>query len=155
MVAESAVRIRSGRYGHVENVLFAEAMLVHVRLLANFLYGPIEKSDRDVQRTDFAVEWTAQPTSDTACVNTHYPGIDKHLAHLSWTRVTQGTPDWPLDLADALVRVAAEWAKHLRQEGEEEWADIVTAKVATAKAILATVPMVTTTPSGLLVFRTN
>jgi hypothetical protein len=149
MLAAAAARLETGRYDAESKVLFIEAMLVHVRLLANFLIGPIETSDRDIQRTDFTGEWTPDPPNALKLINQHYPAIDKHLAHLSWTRVTAGTPGWPTNLANATLLVASRWAEHLRQT-DPQLGTVVAQHVRAARAMLKPPPF-----SGLLVVRTN
>jgi hypothetical protein len=79
----------------VEHALL-EAVLVHNRCLINFLCGDVNgrHGRRDIVPADFlGYEWWPDDDEDfDRLLRGRLPVLNKHLAHLSWERVTDATP---------------------------------------------------------------
>lgn len=75
-----------------------EATLVHARILIEFLTGRPKRKDRwhdnDIKPLDFVSTWTPPKV----ILDSYLQDIDKHLAHLTWTRTDRALPKtWPFE----------------------------------------------------------
>lgn len=71
---------------------FIDSGHLHVRALVDFFLRPGRSSD--IRRTDFAPDWTPQPSEAVERLNSNNRLLHKYLAHLTWERVSQGAPVW-------------------------------------------------------------
>src|ERR1700744_3181348 len=72
-----------------EDPAFLEAYLVHVRALTEFLIGRDRRHPNDITPEDFAAGWSPPNSDAVERLRFWLPEIDRHLAHVTWTRV-----DW-------------------------------------------------------------
>ena len=84
----------TGQRALLENALL-EAVLLHNRCLINFVCGNSkgERDKNDIQPADFlGRDWWPEDEQLDRQLRGRLPMLNKHLAHLSWKRVTDSTP---------------------------------------------------------------
>ena len=117
MLAETSRRIPAAQRDAdvVATNAYLESMLFHARALSGFFVGTKGGYPSDIRRTDFgSVDWQPGPADAVARVQSNVPVIDKHLAHLTWERVSGEPPEWRYaEVAADLVAVADDWSEHL------------------------------------------
>lgn len=105
--------------GVVQNA-YLESTLLHARSLADFL---VRDSGRkaDIRRIDFADEWKPEPDEAVTRVKGSLNDLNKHLAHLTWDRVTNAGPtQWnAAALVTDIVHIADAWSRHLADTDRE------------------------------------
>jgi hypothetical protein len=108
-----AVVLRAGGVGAVLRDALLEAHLIHARNALEFL-APKDPRPDDVVASDLVREdapWDPGLPDDLKRV---ISAIGKHLAHLTWVRVTHPEPVWtPLELAQDVLDLASSWSEHL------------------------------------------
>jgi hypothetical protein len=111
---------------------FLEAELLHARALFEFLVKRNERpAPDDMLRTAFAPDWKAEPVNAAQVLHREVPLMNKHLVHLSWSRVDNVDPDSTLsaikwefvEIAEAVYAVALAWAQHVTTSEGKEWDD--------------------------------
>ena len=83
-------------------------------------------------RTAFAPDWKAKPVAAAQLLHRGVPLMNKHLVHLSWSRVDDVDPDATLpaikwefvEIAEAVYAVALAWAQHVTTSEGKEWDDV-------------------------------
>jgi hypothetical protein len=117
MLAETSGRIPAAKRDAdvVANNAYLESMLFHARSLADFFVHNKKGFPSDIRRTEFgSVDWQPGPADAVARIESNSPVIDKHLAHLTWERVSNEPPEWRYaEVAADLVAVAGDWSEHL------------------------------------------
>lgn len=94
-----------------------ESMLVHARSLTHFLVVARDRSS-DLHRDNFAGAWSPTPSEATARLLATLPVANKHLAHLTWERITQGQQPWEYpNIAADVVRVFSEFLAEAKTYG--------------------------------------
>lgn len=84
----------TGQRALIENALL-EAVLLHNRCLINFVCGNLKggHAKNDIQPADFLRrDWWPEDEQFDRQLRGRLPMLNKHLAHLSWERVTDSTP---------------------------------------------------------------
>ena len=71
----------------VVRIALMESALFHARALLEFLQGT--NHPNDIQATEFTPGWEC-----SADLTARKKAIDRHLAHLTWSRVEEGTERW-------------------------------------------------------------
>jgi hypothetical protein len=94
-----------------------EAQLIHARNVIELLVRPLppQPGHDDLLRTDFGPDWTPTPPASGAHarLSQAWEPINKHLAHLSWTRAKSGKA-WRTDhLGTDTLTVARAWNEHV------------------------------------------
>lgn len=140
----------------VANALL-EACLVHARNLIELL-APPKRTPRadDVLIEDFTPgAWTPAPKSPahraaSRCKSAHWALINKHLAHLTWTRVQRpDPPGWTLtSIASDVLVLCEAWRDHLRAAGESDLADALGRDIGQARTVLPDVVGTVSTTTG-------
>lgn len=116
MSAELA-KITGARTIPAEHALM-EACFLHLRCLIDFCCGTVEgrRHRNDIQPMNFlGVDWWPPDPLDRR-LRGRLPVINKHLAHLSWERVTDTTPImWPMaSLAHEVTSAMKLFVRELR-----------------------------------------
>jgi len=112
MMAFAAARLRYPLDDLFRNA-YLESMLLHARNLAAFLIWP-DNNATSIRPVDFAPGWSAGPAEACAYLESQRDRINKHLAHLTWQRLSDGTPSWEREkITSAVFSVAEEWARFL------------------------------------------
>jgi hypothetical protein len=148
-----------------------EAQLVHARLLTEFFFGDVTKAwPDDIIRTDFDPTDSWHPGHDAAAkrLKQNRELVNKHVAHLSWTRVDEGEQQWQYpEIADDVLAVAESWANHLATRDQawaesfaalnQSWAKSLTSDIGIARERIAglTVTATTTTNSTVVSYSGN
>src|SRR5664279_1162860 len=97
MLAETSRRIRVAQRDAdaVATNAYLESMLFHARALSDFFVHKKSGFPSDIRRTDFgSVDWQPGPADAVARIRSNTPVIDKHLAHLTWERVSGAPHEW-------------------------------------------------------------
>src|SRR5437764_14269800 len=91
-MVESALRLPTADEDAVAKNAYLESCLLHARALIEFLLGNGRATD--IRAEHLAPGWEL---GESACgrFKARKDAIDKHLAHLTWTRVTGGAPACP------------------------------------------------------------
>jgi hypothetical protein len=100
----AALRIDSAP-DEITHFALLESTLVHARTLIEFLTGT---DNRDIRAEQLCPGWQIDPT-DREALRLRREGINKHLAHLSWARVTDMPARWPYP------RIVREIVDHMRR----------------------------------------
>ncbi|BCB85516.1 hypothetical protein [Phytohabitans suffuscus] len=107
----------------VANV-YLESLLIHARVLGEFLYTPKRRPD-DLRPEDFDGPLWTVPTGEAADrVRTFLRDtgqmINKHMAHLTWARVESEQPKWPyFQILQGLTEAVRSWCDHLKTHDPE------------------------------------
>jgi hypothetical protein len=94
-------------------------MLLHARVLAELLVYPQDRPHKDdVLRTDFAAQWIPEPEDAAQRIYESREIINKQLAHMTWSRVTDAELPWDYepDLAGDVVEVVDAWCNHVNDD---------------------------------------
>ncbi|MEI6623802.1 MAG: hypothetical protein WCP28_18065 [Actinomycetes bacterium] len=96
-----------------------EASLLHARVLVEFLLEAPSRTD-DMRIEQFGPAWT--PRSEVVVeaaerLRAIKPVMNKHLAHLTWTRIFPvPEPDWFfIRIAEDILTIVDDWASHLAE----------------------------------------
>jgi hypothetical protein len=104
-----------------------ESSLVHVRCLAEFFVGRVDRKGRrkwgretDVTPAAFLEGWVPEPAEAIAVLDDAIPRLDKHLSHMTSAREALFGPQWNLhELEDAVFSVARHFSAQLEQADPE------------------------------------
>ena len=117
MLSETSRRIPAAKRDAdvVATNAYLESMLFHARALSDFFVHKKKGFPSDIRRTEFgSVDWQPGPADAVARIESNSPVIDKHLAHLTWERVSGEPHEWRYaEVAADLVAVADDWSEHL------------------------------------------
>jgi hypothetical protein len=106
-----------------------ESALLHVRALIDFLNTA---GERDITVNDYIQRWSLPRSEALKRLRRRRKLFDKHLSHLTWSRVTERAknsgenPEWNVrELADDLLSVFMEFVTHLKAVDPEagDWFD--------------------------------
>ena len=100
------------------DVACLESALLHVRALTDF----VDTADpRDITVNDYITKWSPPKSEALKNLRRRRKLLDKHLSHLSWSRVTERAktaaenPDWNIgELADDLLSVLLDFVTRLK-----------------------------------------
>jgi hypothetical protein len=96
---------------------YIDSASLHARALIEFFLGTGQGRGSDVRRTDFATDWTPQPSDAVKRLQANYQLLHKYLAHLTWERVDPSAPPWTYpNIANDIIEVADAWSQHLASE---------------------------------------
>lgn len=100
-----------------------ELQLLHTRCLVEFLIEPEScRRKDDMRRSQFAPPWDPAPVESVQRLEQHATKsvVNKHLAHLSWARVSEGTQHWRYpEIATDTLAVFTAWVAHVSAQNEK------------------------------------
>ena len=95
---------------------YLEAELLHARVLAEFLLGSPRSDDIDRRGFSAGSDWTPGPATAIERMRAAQLVTHKHLAHLTWARVDDGSNAWEYpQLAVDVLDAVGEWGEHVQQ----------------------------------------
>jgi hypothetical protein len=91
-MVDAAVRITRAEDSPTQNALL-ESTLLHARALIELLLGTGKPND--IRAGDIAPGWPLPTGAARTALKQRKLAIDRHLSHLTWTRVDDGKAVWP------------------------------------------------------------
>lgn len=123
-----------------------ESMLLHARSLIEFTIEGRGKAN-DLHRSEFLPKWAPPKGEEAKRLRRAMPVLHKHLAHLTWERVDEGSQEWDYgDVVADLLHVFGAFVAELRAAGAPGEAPL-TAALVQARAAIASSPTRRMTPS--------
>ena len=92
MCLACAVRTEHDYNDTVSRLAVLEAHLLHTRALIEFLLR--EGRLNDIRRESIVPGWTPRPTDAVERLDALLLNLQRHVSHLTWRRVTDGTRQW-------------------------------------------------------------